>query len=297
MKHYTMGILALFVSVTALADLQNVDVGGQIRIRGRYWSNMYTDAPRETRIPDFFLPGRAIGPVGTESRMLFDDRSNDKQLVEQSTKLRFRADFTDNVEGVIELDDMEVWGREDFRSDYITGADSRAATGDDVELLQAYVQTRETFGLPLQMKIGRQQIQLNGGWLVGKTQSTREQAFDGIRLTYDVGAFVVDGWATKLFEGGILEEDGDTDFYGLDVTYKGIPNHEFTAYWLLVRDGRSINDTSFIAPIERLEDVVNLDDYDPTNLHTFGLHADGKVAAVDYVLELAYQTGDRKSVV
>lgn len=297
MRCFLPYVLMLLICVTGVyADLQNIEVGGTIRIRGRYWSNTYTDGGGEVRIPDFFLPGRPIGVQGVVSRFRYDDHSNSLTYVEQNTKLRVNADFTNEVNAVIEFDDYERWGGGDFRSDYVTGADSRANSSDDVEIIQSYIETNETFGLPLRARIGRQQIKLGDGWLVGETQSAVEQAFDGIRLTYDAGPFAIDGWYTKLAETGAAEEDGDVDFYGLAASYAGLEDHEWTLYWLYLRDPRSLNDTNFSARIEWIENALGLDDYDPTRLHTFGVRGAGRIGQLEYILELAYQTGNADAV-
>jgi hypothetical protein len=64
----------------------------------------------------------------------------------------------------------------------------------------------------------------------------------------------------------------------------------------MVRDPRSLNDTAFAAPIEWLEDVFGLDDYDPTYLHTFGIRLFGDTAGFDYDLHAAYQMGNADAV-
>jgi hypothetical protein len=295
-RHIATSIIALAVCGSALAELQNVSVGGQIRIRARYWDNVYLDGTRETRIPDFFLPGRPIGPFGAASRYSYDDEGRDRAWVEQNTRLKFSADFTNYVNGVIEVDDFEIWGRGDFRSDYLTGVDSRSNSSDDVEILQSYIETNETGGFPLRLRIGRQQLKLGSGWLVGENQASLELSFDGVRATYTGEGFAIDGWVTKLAESGASEDDGDVDFYGLNATYTGLEGHEFLAYWLFIRDARSLNDTNFAAPIEWLEDAFSLDDYDSTNLHTVGLRASGAFAQFDYTGEIAYQFGEADSI-
>jgi len=299
MRRFVVGLLVFITAGAAYAELQNVQVGGQIRIRGRYWSNTYENdlrRPRAVRIPAQYVPGRAIGPYGVASEMSWSEDSNSRALIEQTTKLRVTADFTDNVTALIELDDSEVWGGGDFRSDYLTGADTRANSADDVEVLQSYIETRQTFGVPVQVRIGRQQIKVGDGWLVGETQGIQELSFDGIRVTYGTKTFSVDAWATKLFEGGTAEQDGDVDFYGLVATCKAIPKNEFSAYWLWVRDARSVRDTRRVWFGEWFEDALGLDDYDVTNLHTVGVRAAGTFAPVDYKLELAYQFGNADSV-
>ncbi|MCC6697038.1 MAG: alginate export family protein [Candidatus Hydrogenedentes bacterium] len=295
MRRLIAAVALVLMPVSSFADLQNVDVGGQLRIRGRYWSNTFSEPGRETRIPDFFLPRRPIGPTGTNSRMAFDDDTNSRGIVEQSTKLRVSADFTDEVNAVIELVDIANWGEGDFRSNYITGVDSRANTSEDVEVLQAYIEMNEAWGAPLRLRIGRQQLTLFDGWLVGPVLGILELSFDAVRGTYTAGDFVVDGWWAKLAESGIDEQDGDVDFYALSLAYNGFEGHELGAYWLYLRDARSLNDTNFAAPIEWMEDVVGLDDYDPTNLHTIGIRAAGEFGPFDYSLNAAYQTGNADS--
>jgi hypothetical protein len=61
---------------------------------------------------------------------------------------------------------------------------------------------------------------------------------------------------------------------------------------MYVRDARSTNDTNFNAPLEWAENVLGLDDYDATQLHTVGARLFGETGPLDYDLEIAYQFGD-----
>jgi len=228
------------VAVPAFADLQNVVVGGSVRIRAD-WFNYGNDA-------------------------------NDNAFVEQRTRLNVRADFTDAVSAFIEMDDYEVWGDGDFRSNYLTGVDSRAYTGDDVEVYQAYIEANEMWGTKLKARIGRQEIKLGSGWLVGtndKNAYFRGLSFDGIRLTYATDQFSVEALWAKLCEQSPLYSDGDIDLYGVYGSYLGIENVTLDAYWLFVRDAtvaRGSRDT-----------------------HTVGLRGAGKLGAFDFEAEGAYQ--------
>ena len=94
----TVVLLACLCCVTAMAELQNVELGGSIRIRGNYY-NM--------------------------------DSMGDYSFVEQRTRLNVKADFTDDVSAFIEFDYYDFWG-EDFRSMYICGNDMR---GIDVAVM------------------------------------------------------------------------------------------------------------------------------------------------------------------
>lgn len=281
------------------ADLQNVDVGGEIRIRGRYWHNTYVNGPAgpsEIRIPDFFVPRRPIGPLGVTSRYDWSGDEPDYQIVEQRTRLNVNADFTHDVSAFIELESYDLWG-EDYRSDYVTGADFRARATNDVEVYQGYIEANQWFGYPLRLRIGRQELKMGKGWLVDDiTTAIWGRSFDAVRLTYSTDRLDVDAWWSKYVERGIAEQDGDVDFSGVYATYKGLEFLDISAYWMWIRDGGSLNDTSFIAPLEWLEEAFELDDYDVTSMHTTGARLWGRSGPVDYDLEAAYQFGDADAV-
>ena len=76
------------IAVPATAELQNVQVGGSIQIRGSYYSNLTPDgnapgALANTQIiwPNFFLPNRPIGSgafngAGIVSAFSWEDRKS-----------------------------------------------------------------------------------------------------------------------------------------------------------------------------------------------------------------------------
>jgi hypothetical protein len=293
------GVLFAALAGTTYADLQNVDVGGELRIRARYWNNTYVNGPAgpsEIRIPDFFVPRRPIGPFGVSSRYDWSSDEPDFQIVEQRTRLDVDADFTNEVRAFIELESYDWWG-EEFRSDYVTGSDARAATTNDVEIYQAYIEASEMFGNPIRLRIGRQELKLGKGWLVDDiTTAIIGRSFDAIRITYSTDVVVVDAWYSKYVERGIAEQDGDVDFMGVYATCSALEYLNTSLYWMWLRDGGSLNDTNVIAPIEWLEDLFNLDDYDATNMYTVGARLWGEAGALDYDLELAYQFGDADAV-
>jgi hypothetical protein len=334
-QRYAVAALFLFAGV-AFAELQNVTVGGKLEIYGAWYSEFFEPNNGQIRIPDFFLPGRPIGPNGTVSYVRSGGSGHGLSFIEQRTRLHVDADFTNHVSGFIEFDSSNTWG-EDFRSDYVTGTDSRAFSEDDVELHQAYIDVEEMFGLPLRLRIGRQELEFGSGWLVGADPGPDPfggLSFDAIRLDYTIDGILITGWWAKVAERGIQEQDGDTDFMGVYLTFsessdaatmsgfrmpetvfpihmlyhsmrhgpmRGRLDHPteeatFDLYWMFLRDGASQNDTNFIAPLEWLEDVVRLDDYDATTLHTVGARGAGSINRLDWELEAAYQWGNADSV-
>jgi hypothetical protein len=311
-------LAAAFVATAtpALAELQNVMVGGDLRIRGNYYSNTVTSpGGAALRWPALngvnWIPGRPVGTgfltgnapagngLGIFSPFSWDDDGNNSDYIEQRTRINFTADFTNEVSAFVEFESYDVWG-EEFRSNYITGVDARQAdANDDVVLYQGYIEAREMWGTPLTLRIGRQELSFGSEWLVGVNNGSSGfwgLSFDAARLTYATDMYSIDAFAATLAEGGVAEEDEDVWMYGIYGSYLGLEDITIDAYWLWVRDARSLNDTNFVWFVEWLENVFDVDDYDVTNLHTIGLRGAGTYGAFDFEAEVAYQFGDAGQV-
>lgn len=250
----TLAIVVMAVALTSMAyaDLQNVQVGGGIRIRGDWWNS--------------------------------GNDTNTWAAVTQRTRLNVRADFTDTVSAFIELDANNVWG-DSFRSNYLTGVDNKGVA--NAQLYQAYIEAGEMFGTPLRARVGRQELKLGSGWLVGtndKAPFFTGLSFDALRLTYKTDQFSVDAFAAKLAEKSPAFEDADQDLYGVYASYLGIENVTLDAYWLYIRDGGAMFDTGYVdADDEAILQQSELD------VHTFGLRGAGTLGALDFEAEAAFQ--------
>ncbi|MBI2425023.1 MAG: alginate export family protein [Candidatus Hydrogenedentes bacterium] len=295
-----LSVLVLMgMGATAVAELQEVSVGGEVRIRGRHWTNTYnrvTAGPGVVRIPAAFLTGRPLGPFGASSRFDFDDAGSDAGYVEHRTRINLTAKFSDEIRAFVELESFDIWG-EDFRSDYVTGADARAATGNDVELYQGYIEADELLGYPVRLRLGRQEMKFGKGWLVDDiTTAIIGRSWDAARVTYSGEQFTVDAWWSKLAENTAVEQDGDIDFYGVYGDYKHSDALNASAYWMLVRDARSFGFTQGQSPVDVLEGFLGLDKHENTYLNTVGTRFYGKSSGFDYDWELAYQFGEADAV-
>ena len=196
-------VLASLAGTAAWAELQNVEVTGNLRIRGSFYN--YDSLPNQS-------------------------------FVEQRTRLGVKADFTNDISTFVEFDSWNAWG-DNFRSSYLTGIDNRGAA--DVSLYQAYIEARNLWGAPLTLKVGRQEIKFGDQFLVGVNDTSsyfRGLSFDAIRLTYKTDQFSVDAVASKLAENFKNFGKGDTDFYAVYGSYTGIENTSLDAYWMYVRD-------------------------------------------------------------
>jgi hypothetical protein len=295
-----LGIGFVLVVSMAHAELQNVEVGGSIEIYGSWYTNFY-ESEAVSRIPNSWLTGRPIGPFGTDTTIRTYNRKGADGLafIEQRTTLSIKADFSQNVSAFMEVDSIDNWG-EDFRSpNYLTGADQRSNSIDDVEFYQSYIEARDVFGMPLQLRIGRQELMFGSNWLVGNNHwfdPLTYLSFDAIRATFKYDPFTVDAFAAKLRESMQSFGKGDTDFYGIYGTYAPSENLSVDAYWFFLRDGAKVQDTAGNIFQEWAEDVLGRDDYGHTQFHTLGARVAGTWGALDYEVEGAYQFGDAAGV-
>jgi hypothetical protein len=281
-------VLLAALTSSAYADLQNLTVGGQIRIRGRFWNNSFTGALFNPYSPSR-VAGRAIGPDGIGST--YDWDNGDRAYVEQRTSVNVNAEFTDGVSAFIEIDSFDVWG-EDFRSqDYLTGADMRANSSNDLEIGQAYIQVDNMWGNPVSLRVGRQALKFGKGWLISDAISpTIPQRYDGIRLTYAANDLSIDAFWMKIVENMSDFGQNDVDLYGVYAEYTGLECLSIAAYWFLVHDDIDPHQTGGITAA--WEDLWNLNQFDDTSLHTLGIRLNGASGGFDYDLEAAYQFGD-----
>lgn len=238
-------VLAALCCGFATAELQQVEVGGSLRIRGNYFN---------------------MDSLGKYS------------FIEQRTRLNVKADFTDDVSAFIEFDYYNMWG-EDFRSNYLTGADFRSSqfNDNDVALYQAYIRADNLWGTPLSLRVGRQEFRLGNAFFIGTQESSAffyGMSYDAILLTYAHEQFVLNAVTAKTFEryGDFMKDDAD--LYGVYFSYIGIEDVSLDAYWLYARD--------------RVGALGNDDDI---HLHTVGLRGAGVVNNFDFDVEGAYQFG------
>lgn len=283
MKTFAIAAAVMGLATASYAELQNVEVGGQIRIRANYYD--------------------------------FDDNLNSKtESVEQRTRLNFKADFTDEVSLFIEIDEYSNWGT-GFRSNYFTGVDGASAADiDDVDLYQAYIQADQMWGTPLRLRIGRQELSFGSEWLVGVNDASSifsGLSFDALRADYITDEFSVAAFIANLQEGFGPDGVGDEDVYfaGIYGSYTGLEDISIDAYYFGLYDegqGRfgipaiptaafaglearrqwGVANPGFLALNNTLDRVVR-----DTTIHTIGLRGAGTYGAFDFEAEVAYQFG------
>ncbi len=201
---------AMFASVStaALAEVQNVRLGGDIRTRAYYTKNLYS--------------------VG-------DETDQDDFYFRQRTRVSAEADLTDNVWVVATVEADGLWGRQRIASETIVEENEDGSTDTrtvyskvdndwDVNVAEAYLQLSEIAYTPWTAKIGRQYLNYGRGFLISSNEW--EYKFDTIRNILDFYPWTIDLFYSRLVEsdrwadGGVEKGGDDEDLFGLNLNYQ-----------------------------------------------------------------------------
>ena len=200
-----MSVLAIvaLIAVPAFAEVQNVKVSGDIDSKMINRSNYDFNNGNTSDTDTWFM---------------------------STARLQVDADLTDNVSTSVRLLNERDWGVES----------SAAATGTTTEIAidLASVKMKEMFYAPLTLIIGRQNIRLGSGLVVGDpdTNDTAvaaanifandlsvRKSFDAVRATLDYNPLVLDILMAKISTGVVLgggNTNDDINLYGLNAAYK-----------------------------------------------------------------------------
>jgi hypothetical protein len=200
--------LVVAFAVPAFAETQNIKVSGDIKAAYVYQRDIdYTDN---------------TGTAVNENQNFFI----------QQIGLNIEADLTDNVSTYIRLINEKDWG-----------SDPEAATGNfDILLDEAYVTLKEMLYAPLTVKIGRQNIWLGKGFVIGNSGAWSEgnlaptireysdmTAFDAVRATLDYDPWTVDLIYSKIDEDNNAIAPLTTNYDDIDLYVANI-GYDFTKY-------------------------------------------------------------------
>jgi len=256
------GILICGISIPAFSAVEKVKVGGDLTIYGVYRKNF-----------DFIK----------------DSVSKDNQHFFQTTaRVYVSADLTDNVSAMIRLINERDWGKE-VNSRY------SGANNTDVNLDLAYIKVKDIMTPGLTLTVGRQEIQIGEGLVVGSAYSAADykvkelvapdlgvqKAFDAIKIDYEssVLPLTLSGFMAKMYEDiGGSTSSGDITLYGASLLWKP---ENFTV------------EPYYVAQITAFEDKGN--EFD---LSTAGIRVTCNVPAVEGLSlkgEYAKQFGDAGS--
>ena len=253
-------VIGIAFAMPAVAAVKSIKVGGDLTIRGIYRDNL-----------DF-------NKDGVESA---------NSWLTSTTRLWVGAELTDNVSVVVRLINERDWNSEG-NTDYGVSDDLNT----EIALDLAYIKLKDLFIPGFTATLGRQEILLGKGFVVGNVNGVygdwygairaadlgARKSFDAWRLDYEIGTapVTVTLFDAKIYEDAEAYSDTDTnedgDLWGLNVAYK-TDNLTLEGYVLLLDQQTGSG----------------------TNLLTYGARVDHNVLAVpglNYNLEGAMQSGD-----
>ncbi|HNQ35704.1 MAG TPA: alginate export family protein [bacterium] len=273
-------VLGVAFVAPAMAEVQNIKVSGDMIMRGIYRDNL-----------DF------VKDSGDET----------EAWISTGVRVGVGVEFTDNVMAMVRVINERDWGKSVIQT--AAGAGTVVGlpldTSDDIKLDLAYAKINDLFIPGLNVTLGRQELLLGKGFVVGNVNSnltaaantairawdlTSRKSFDAIKAEYELGiaplSFTVMG--AKIIEESnnavtalIPIPAGDSDLWGLNVAYQ-MDNAVIEGYLLNLK--------------RQAIPVLVTDKYD---IWTLGARVDHDVAALpgfNYNLELGYQFGDGADV-
>jgi len=154
------------------ADVQNIRLSGDIRIRGYFIDSAGNDG---------------TGPTDPQIK-------GNASFISQRTRVSVEADLEDHVLVVVTLRAESLWGT-DNESSNSSGAGHAGVNGNinrgfDVGVDEAYVQFNELFYTPATLKLGRQYLQYGRGLILSSVE--QEYNYDAARLVLDYYPLTID---------------------------------------------------------------------------------------------------------
>ena len=195
---------ALLIAFTtgAIAEVQNVKVGGDIRIRPLYQNNITT--------------------------LNSSNNQDDYGYIEQRTRVIVEADLTDNVAVAATIEAESGWGRPETVYSAIPGIDVRKEW--TAGFSEAWVQLSELYYTPLTVKLGRQYLNYGTGFVISSKEY--ENNFDAVRAILNFDPWTIDIVYSKMVETlgyspldaaigktSGTNADNDIDLWGGNVRY------------------------------------------------------------------------------
>jgi hypothetical protein len=172
------------LAINTFADVQNIRLSGDIRIRGYY---LY----------------HAASPA------------SDTTFISQRTRVSVEADLEDHVLVVVTLKAEGLWGQDNQTDDVTGGSGAGTPNGGDASAInrrwdagitEAYVQFNELFYTPATLKLGRQYLHYGHGMIISSVE--QEYNYDAARLVLDYYPLTIDLVAAKLIEGSSFSPSG-----------------------------------------------------------------------------------------
>jgi hypothetical protein len=193
-------------------------------------------------------------------------------------RLNAKANVNANTEVFLQFQSIGSWGQAGDT------AGSRASAGgsdavDDVGFHQAYAVFKNFLGNPIDAKIGRQEVVLDGHRLFGHTGWTDgAQTNDAIRLNHSAGNHELNLIYIQATQTGSLATataNTNSGLYVVRANTQGVLGGDLTGYFVVADDDSTVTKNN--------------------QWYTVGARQKGKLAGLDYRVEFYHQFGDGAS--
>jgi hypothetical protein len=218
----------------------------------------------------------------------FDDATDASDFVQQRTAIDVKANINDTTSAFIQLQSNRNWAAGD---DNTAGSNdssfSSNDSGNSVGIHEAYFTLKNFASLPLDAKIGRQEIILDGHRLFGDTLWTMGQtSHDAVRLNHKHGntsimaAYILASEAGLATTANVVNQT-DVENYLFHSNTKGILGGQLSLIYNYLNDpcGNADGATCGNAILDN-------------DIHTVGFRQAGQLYGIDYRGEYYYQWGD-----
>ncbi len=263
-----------FIAGPAFAEVQNVKVSGDILTRGVYREDYALTDPGQ----------QGLNGAGS------DEHNN---RINTAARLRVDADLTDNVSAVVRL--LSEW---DWDTEVNQAVGAGAGTdANDIVMDLVNVTLEEVFYQPLTVTVGRQEIRLGNGLVLGDPDTNAvdgdtnsaagdlslRKSFDAVVAVLDYDPLTIDLIYSKIAESGTAKDD--QDLYAINIGYQFDQyDAEAEAYWIMSRNDNEV------APVFGTAN-------DGTRINTIGVRGSMAVTEdLNVMGELAWQRGDYDDV-
>lgn len=263
-KFLVMAFAVAFLAAWVVPSVAGVDFSGQYRVRG------------EIKSPSNFYDEGSL------------DNKKKSDVLEQRVRLTGVAKPTSDVTVKVTIQDTRKWGNG------LASGGGPSLTDDgsnNLDFHESYVLINDFLGLPVDLKVGRQELVYGDQRLIGSFGwSNNGRSFDAIKLTHKTDQFNLDLFYAKNRESDhnttLVGGDGDQDFYGAYATINVNANNTLDGYILYLRDA---GETAFLGSSEISSAIAGAQE-----LYTVGARLKGTLPManpIDYTAELPFQFG------
>ena len=174
------------LAVNTFADVQNIRLSGDIRIRGYYLVNAGEDSGG-------------------------DQVKGGASFISQRTRVSVEADLEDHVLVVVTLKAEGLWGADNATSDSSGAGTEDGVSGKinrlwEVGITEAYVQFNELFYTAATLKLGRQYLHYGRGLIISSVE--QEYNYDAARLVLDYYPLTIDLVGAELVNNQAFDPTG-----------------------------------------------------------------------------------------